>query len=372
MKKWAVLGAGMVGSTIAIDLSADLNVTAFDKYHHHKKRFDNTKVEVVEWDLTNYNEYPKMLSAYDGFVCAVPGFMGFEVLKHLIPLGKSIVDISFFPEDARELHELAEKNQVPIIVDAGVAPGLSNMYAGYFNSIMEVTSFTCYVGGLPKERRLPFQYKAPFSPIDVIEEYTRPARIQRNGSVITLPALSEIEEINFPKLGTLEAFNTDGLRSLLHSLSHIPNMKEKTLRYPGHAQLMKSIRDAGFFNTEKITIGDQEIAPIDVSAKLLMDQWKLTSSDQEFTVMLMEVEGTKDGEPYQSSFYLYDETNPMYGGSSMSRTTGFTCTACVQLMMHQPQPAGIQFPEQLAARKGNFEFVLQHLRQRKVNIEITS
>ena len=159
--------------------------------------------------------------------------MGFNTLKAVIECGKNVADISFFPENALELDALAKEKNVTVITDCGVAPGMSNYIIGRYNEEIKIDAFEVYVGGLPKIRKKPFEYKAPFSPVDVIEEYTRPARLMENGNIVIKPALTEKEWMQFDEMGTLETFNTDGLRSLLFTMPHIKNQKEKTLRYPG-------------------------------------------------------------------------------------------------------------------------------------------
>ena len=130
---------------------------------------------------------------------------------------------------------VAEKNGVTAITDAGIAPGLSNLIFGRVLSEFDrVDSAKCFVGGLPQNPRLPWLYNSVFSPMDVVEEYTRPARLVKNGKIITKLAMTEIEPIEFKKIGILDAFNSDGLRSLLDM--PIPDMVEKTLRFPGHIQ----------------------------------------------------------------------------------------------------------------------------------------
>lgn len=268
MKKIIVLGAGMVGSTIASDLSKNYEVVVCDI---NKERLNEIssgiRVKILQADLSDKNNLKDIVKDSDIIVGAVPGFMGFETLKTIIEAGKNVVDISFFDEDPFRLDELAKQNNVTAIVDCGVAPGLSNIILGYHSERLKIDSFECYVGGLPFERKPPFEYKAPFSPSDVIEEYTRPARIMINCKVEIKEALSEPELIE-TEAGTLEAFNTDGLRSLLKTMK-IMNMKEKTLRYPGHIHLMKVLRESGFFNKEQIEIKGKMISPIDVTSKLL-------------------------------------------------------------------------------------------------------
>ena len=217
--KIAVLGAGMVGRTIALDLSTRFEVTSFDldPSNLEKLKFKD-HISTVQADLANNQDYPQMLALFDMVVCAVPGFMGYRTLEAVINSGKNVVDISFFPEDGLQLNALAISMNVTAIIDCGVAPGMSNLILGRYNEVMKVNSFECLVGGLPRVRIKPFEYKAPFSPIDVIEEYTRPARYVENGHIVTRPALSDPELVHFDKAGTLESFNTDGLRSILFTM----------------------------------------------------------------------------------------------------------------------------------------------------------
>ncbi|MCX6295348.1 MAG: saccharopine dehydrogenase NADP-binding domain-containing protein, partial [Bacteroidetes bacterium] len=245
MKKIIVLGAGMVGSAIAIDLAkkyfvtvADLNENALEKL-----KGKNSQITMLQLNAKDKKLLIAAITPFDIVVCAVPGFMGYETLKTILETGKNVVDISFFPENALDLDALAKQKGVTAIVDCGVAPGMDNIILGYYNEKMNLTDFECLVGGLPKVKKWPFNYKAPFSPIDVIEEYTRPARYVENGEIITKPAMSDIEHIEMDGVGTLETFNSDGLRSIIFTMPHIKNMKEKTMRYPGHIEKVLALRD---------------------------------------------------------------------------------------------------------------------------------
>ena len=364
----AILGAGMVGSAIAIDLSKKFNVTSFDiseKNLASLKQYPS--INCKQADLSLYSNYTIMLGEFDMVVSAVPGFMGYKTLAAIINAGKNVVDISFFPENALELHELAKQNNVTAIVDCGVAPGMSNLILGYHNSQMHIDSFECMVGGLPKQRVKPFEYKAPFSPIDVIEEYTRPARYVENGHIVTKPAMSDTEFIDFEKAGTLESFNTDGLRSILFTMSHIPDMKEKTLRYPGHIDLMKALLKAGFLEHEEITFKDKKIRPIDFTSALLFDKWKLQPGEEEFTLMKIVIKGKKDGKPLQVEYFLYDEYDAATRTSSMARTTGYTCTAAINLLANKLFTAkGVFPPEIVGKEKDCFNFVMNYLEERNI------
>ncbi|MEO6537284.1 MAG: saccharopine dehydrogenase C-terminal domain-containing protein [Ferruginibacter sp.] len=363
----AVLGAGMVGRTIALDLARNFEVTSFDLNDSNLLRLKSSKITTVNADLQQYSVYPELLAGFDIVVNAVPGFMGYSTLEAIIRAHKNVVDISFFPEDALALDALAKQLNITAIVDCGVAPGMSNLILGYYNEIMEINSFECLVGGLPKHRVKPFEYKAPFSPIDVIEEYTRPARYVENGCIVTKPALSDAELIDFEHAGTLESFNSDGLRSILFTMGHIPNMKEKTLRYPGHIDLIIALQQAGFFDEKEITLKGNKIRPVDFTAALLFKQWKLQPGEAEFTIMKITIKGKMNGKETTVEYFLYDELDVASQASSMSRTTGYTCTAAVNLLANNLFTEKGVFPPELVGRHKNcFEFVVTYLAERKV------
>ncbi len=367
--KIAVLGAGMVGRVIAADLCKNQQVTSFDINENNLAILKKTAgISCKQADLSAYDTYATMLDGFDMVVSAVPGFMGYKTLESIINTGKNVVDISFFPENALDLHGLAVSKNVTAIVDCGVAPGMSNLILGYYDTQMKIDSFECMVGGLPKKRIKPFEYKAPFSPIDVLEEYTRPARYVEHGQIITKPALSDAELIDFDKAGTLESFNTDGLRSILHTMKHIPDMKEKTLRYPGHIQLIQSLQKAGFLDSKPIECKGQLVSPVDFTSALLFNQWKLEEGDEEFTIMKIIIRGTIDGKPQQVDYFLYDEYDNKTNTSSMSRTTGYTCTAAVNMVLEKLfSSKGVYPPELIGKDIGCFEYILRYLKDRQVN-----
>ena len=323
----------------------------------------NGSIQTVAADLSNFAEYEKWFSPFDIIVTAVPGHIGYKTLEAVINAGKNVVDISFFPEDALQLDTLAKQKDITVITDCGVAPGMSNFILGRYNETMKIDSFECYVGGLPKKRKPPFEYKAPFSPADVIQEYIRPARLVENGSVVTKPALTDREIMHFDNIGNLEAFNTDGLRSLIYTMHHIPDMKEKTLRYPGHIDLIIALQQAGFFSSTAFRINEVDITPLDFTSKLLVNEWKLEPEEEEFTIMKVIVKG----EGKTSEYNLYDEYNAETKTSSMARTTGYTCTAAVNLIAKNMfVEKGVFPPELIGKNKTCFDFVMNYLKERKV------
>jgi saccharopine dehydrogenase-like NADP-dependent oxidoreductase len=374
-KTITVLGAGLVGSAIIQDLAADGNllVHAVDRSETALRKLDRLAgVRTTATDITKPGALDEAVKGSDLVVNAVPGFMGYDTLDRLIGYGKPIVDISFFPEDAFALDEKARKAGVTAIVDCGVAPGLCNMQAGHAEqSFDSMERYLCYVGGLPVERRWPYEYKAVFSPIDVIEEYTRPARYVQHGKVVVREALTDIELVDLPGVGTLEAFNTDGLRSLMRTM-RAPDMKEKTLRHPGHAALMRVFRDSGFLSTEPLEVDGVSVRPIDLTTKLLFDSWKLQPGEQDYTVMRVEVDGLRDGACYRRTYDLLDRYDPESGVHSMARTTGYTCTATVHLVLQgaYTEP-GISPPEFIGRTGDCYSRVTAYLQDRGIVVRET-
>ncbi|RLC50728.1 MAG: saccharopine dehydrogenase [Candidatus Cloacimonadota bacterium] len=372
MNKIVVLGSGMVGSAIALDLAKMHQVLAVDLNEDNLQIIkQNPKIQTQISDLSQAENIQKVIADCDLVVNAVPGFMGFQTTKTVIEAGKNIVDISFFPEDSLELDELAKEKNVIAVVDCGVAPGMGNVIIGHHNATMEVDSYECYVGGLPFKRTWPFEYKAPFSPIDVIEEYIRPARYIKDGKLVTMPALTEPEYLDFNEIGTLEAFNTDGLRSLLFTMK-IPNMIEKTMRFPGHIDYMKMLREAGFFGEEEIVVKGVKIRPIDLTAKLLLDKWKLEKNEAEFTVMKILVAGKEKGKNVCYQYDLFDRYDESTGISSMARTTGYSATAAVDLVMNGDfQRIGVSPPEYIGAVTGCLGKMLKYQKERGIMYKIS-
>jgi len=373
--KIIVLGAGLVGRPMAIDLARDKNlqVTVADL---NKKNLDlfpeEFQIKKIQKDFSNPAEVIKLVKGYDLVLSAVPGFMGFKTLEAIISAGKNVVDIAFFPEDPFQLDDLAKKKNVTAIIDCGVAPGMSNILIGHIDNILDKTkSVLIYVGGLPEIRNLPYEYKAVFSPIDVIEEYTRPARYIENGNLVTRPALSDPEFINFPGLGTLEAFNSDGLRTLATTLK-APNMKEKTLRYPGHIEKILLLRETGFFSNQEIEVQGIKIKPIDFTAKLLFPLWELKTGETDFTVMKVVVEGERNNKELRYVYDLLDRFDEKTNVHSMARTTGYTATMVVRTLAEKLfDRKGICPPEYIGKQSGCLDFILKGLKERNITYHET-
>lgn len=370
-KKIIVLGTGLVGSAIVKDLAPDFELTAVDldqKNIEGLSGLDNAKA--VTADLSDGAILKDLVRDQDLVIGALPGSMGYQSVKHTIEAGKDMVDISFFPEDPFGLDRLAKSKGVTIVTDCGVAPGMSNIILGHYNNKIDVKRFECLVGGLPFKREWPWQYKAVFSPSDVIEEYTRPARYMLNGEIVTREALSDPELIEFDEIGTLESWNSDGLRSLLFTIP-VPNMIEKTLRYPGTIEYLRMLREAGFFSEQEIEVNGVYIKPLDLTARLMFPAWKLKPGEEEFTIMRITIEGNKKGEPVKYVYNLFDRYDSENQITSMARTTGYTCTAVANLMLEGMfNSPGINPPEFIGKTDGHLQFILEYFKERNISYRL--
>jgi lysine 6-dehydrogenase len=369
MSRIVVLGCGAVGRHMAIDLCKDpgCEVIAVDVNQEgleHLAREYPIKIRVE--DLSTVEGVMRAVEDADIVIGSVPGFMGYAMLETVIRAGKNIVDISYFPEDPFGLDDLAKTKGVTAVVDCGVVPGMANIILGDHTQSMKATRYECYVGGIPKSRNVPLEYKSPFPVLEVLEEYAESGSMVEDGKVVIRPMLSETMTIDLDKVGTLACLNSDGLRTLIRT-TDIPDMFEKTLRYPGHVDLMRVFEDAGFLSLTPIQVKGASVRPIDVTASLLSPLWKYEPGEADLTVMRLVISGVEEGKPVTYTYDLCDEYDPATGALSMARTTGYTCTAVTRLVLDGGYShKGISPPEFLGRVDGCRESVERYLEDRGV------
>ena len=372
-KKAIVLGAGMVGSAIARDLAetAGLDVHIADARPEGLSRVrKSAPVEVHQLDLSNADVVRKLVRGFDLAIGALPSVIGLSSVRACLEAGADVVDISFMPEDARVLDPVAREHGVTAITDCGVAPGLSNMMATSAAGDFDVCErVEISVGGLPAVRKWPFNYKAGFAPWDVLEEYTRPARIVESGKVETREAMSGLELVDIPEVGTLESFITDGLRSLADTLK-VPFMQERTLRWPGHVEQMKLFRETGLFSLEPIEVAGTKLRPRDFLAALLFPKWTFDEGEADITVMRVRAWGVRENTNRTITYDFLDRFDARSGIRSMSRSTGFTATAVARLLLDGGfKRPGVHAPEVLSHEAGALERVIDDLKARGIRVE---
>ncbi|MCS7233045.1 MAG: saccharopine dehydrogenase NADP-binding domain-containing protein [Synergistetes bacterium] len=361
MKKVLLLGCGLVGKTIASELSKDFDVTVLDLNEENLNKL-NERIKKVKGSAVD-EELLKNLTKNVDLVCgALPGKIGYKVAQTIINLGKNYCDVSFMPENFLELERLTQERKVTAVFDMGVAPGLSNLLVGRGASLLDEVNYAkIYVGGLPEKPEPPFSYKAVFSPYDVLEEYTRPARIIVDGKESVVEALTGLEEICFPGFGKLEAFYTDGLRSLLYTIK-AKNMEEKTLRYPGHANIIKALKQMKMLNEEHINL----------TAKLLFPLWQLEpeKGDRDITIMIVEVSGRKNGDKLTLRWELFDRFDEESWTHSMARVTAFPCVIVSKLILQEKiTEKGIITPEKLGMNEEFYRYITEELRKKGIKIK---
>lgn len=374
MPRYVVLGAGMVGSVIARDLARDedADVVIIDRSREavaaaNERAEGRLKTRVA--DCGDPDVVKSLVGDADVVCGALASRIGLQTLDAVIGAGKPYCDISFMPEDALQLDEKARDAGVPAVVDCGVAPGMSNLLAAEgIRRLDKAKTVRILVGGVPIVRARPWEYKAGFAPSDVLEEYVRPARFIRGGERIEAVPLTEVEHVDFEGVGTLEAFLTDGLRSLMDTLD-VPDMVEKTMRWPGHAALMETLRDAGFLGEDPIDVGGTSVSPLALTSALLFPQWSFEDGEGDYTIMRIEVGGTLGSRETLLRWDLHDEHDPVTDTRSMSRTTAYPCAIISRMLAAGKIGAtGVLPPERLV--KSNPEIVdpvLEQLGERGVN-----
>ncbi len=358
------LGCGLVGSVIATDMARDYDVTVVDL---NEKALDALKAKVpsvktVVGSCVDAGILAPLLKDADIVTAGVPGRFGYKMMETVIGLGKNLSDISFMAEDFELLDAFAREKGVAVVPDIGVAPGMSNYLMGRGCALLdEVEDAVIYVGGIPEKKVPPFNYQVTWSPADVIEEYTRPARFVEESKPVTVEAMDRLTLREFPKVGELETFITDGLRSLITNLK-ATRMEERTLRWPGHVEQMRLLRSMGLFDETPRKLGGVEVVPREVACDLLFPMWKMDpeKGDRDLTIMQVEVHGFKGKDEITYTWDLWDRFDENSWTNSMGRCTGCTCAIFARAIQKGLiGQKGVLAPEKLAADDNLYEFVMK-------------
>jgi lysine 6-dehydrogenase len=363
--KIGVLGAGMQGSIVAQDLaSAGFKVTVFDNNISRLRQLKrHIPIKAQQFNVNSKVKFIRLIKTFDLIVGALPAALGYYTMDCAIAAGVDCVDMSYAHEDPLKLHAKAQQAKVRIVPDAGFAPGLSNILVGEtYQQFNGIDKLRILVGGVPQNVVPPFYYRITWSPTDLIEEYTRPARIIKNKENITVEALTGIETVTFPKVGKLECFYTDGLRTLLSTIKNVESMEEKTIRYPGHAELFKTIIKCGFFSDQQVRCRKQMMPIKSISTEYL--RVMLSQGDeQDISIMEIDIKKGKNKRTYRCIDY-YDAKS---GITSMARMTAYTSSIIAQCVKHYPE-YGVIPPEYLGMNRKISQFIKNELKKRKITI----
>lgn len=345
-----VLGAGTVGRTIARDISNYDSVTVCDVSLAALKSVDG-----VRKVKGNIFDHPHILERADAVISSLPGSISFGTVSKILGAGKTVIDTSFMPEDPFRLDRIANAGRCIYVPDAGYAPGLTNALAGHIYAEHKPESITIYVGGLPESDTSPLHHAVTFNVEGLVDEYLRPARMVRDGRIVSVDPLSETVEIDFPQVGRLEGFYSDGLRTMLKTMK-VREMSEITLRYPGHLAVMRALVCLGFFSGRRIG----GCSPREISEALL------SGTDRNFRDMCVtRVTARWDGRRIDySSVDRYDSSTST---SSMARMTGYSASAFARIVLGgEIAGSGVMPPEYFGFNSSVFRALLRALRSRGI------
>jgi saccharopine dehydrogenase-like NADP-dependent oxidoreductase len=374
--KVLVVGCGNIGSVAAEDIArsrkrVDVVVADYDKAIAEAvaRRIGIDNVSAMQLDVTKTSDLPRILKSSDVVMGFLPGNLGHRLIKACINASMSLVDVSFGAEDPLVLNKQAEKAEVTVVPDCGLAPGISNLLVGHaVSQLGEVKTVHIMVGGLPEKPVPPLGYIITWSPESLIDEYTRKARILRKGRQVSIDPLTGLETVDFPGVGVLEAFWTDGLRTLMSTVK-AEDMWEKTLRYPGHADKIKAFEQLGFFDKKEVDVDGVKVSPKELTVKLLGR--KLRMPDQnDIVVLSVEVEGVKGRTKTCYVYHLLDCYDEKHGVTAMARTTAYPASIITQLMLDGAiKERGVVPPEKIGMHDELFGKIINELKKRDIAIK---
>lgn len=374
--KILILGCGNIGSVAARDITKSLGSIKVVVADKNVKRAKEVSQEIsgsnVSWthlDATNYNEMVNAMKDIDLVMGFLPGKLGYRLAEASITAEKDLVDVSYMPNNPLTLDKRAAESGVTIIPDCGLAPGISNILVGHaIKKFDHVQSIHIMVGGIPEKPIPPLGYNITWSPVNLIDEYTRKAKIIEKGRMVWVDALSGLEEVEFPNVGRLEAFYTDGLRTLLHTVKNVESMWEKTLRYKGHAEKIKLLKALGFFDEKQIDVEGVSLSPRKLTVKLFKEKlWKPEIRD--IVVMKVEVSGLKNGKQVRYIYYLFDRYDMKRKITAMARTTAYPASIIGQFILRKAiKEKGVVPPERLGMNDRFFQMFINELEKRGIKI----
>lgn len=373
--KALVVGCGNIGSVAAEDLaksmrSVEVVVADSDKTRAEAvaKRIRADNVSWILIDASDQKQVAKILKDYDLIMGFLPGKLGYRFAEACINAGRDLVDVSYMAENPLLLNDEAAEAGVTIVPDCGLAPGISNVLVGHaVQKLDKVDSVHIMVGGLPETPVPPLGYTITWSPESLIDEYTRTAGIVKKGKKAEVETLSGLEEIEFPKVGRLEAFYTDGLRTLMHTVK-AEEMWEKTLRYPGHAEKVKVLEALGLFDEERVDVEGNRVSPRKLMARLL-GQKLFRPEVGDIVVLKVEVSGTEKSRHVSYVYHMLDFCDKKRGITAMARTTAYPASIVAQLLLKKAlNEKGVVPPEKIGMHDELFKMFMDELEEHGIKI----
>jgi len=373
--KVLVLGCGNIGSIAAKDLAESLTsakIVVADKSIERAKevagKIGKNNVSWIQLDVANQNKLENSLRDFSLVLGFLPGKLGYNLARACINAKRNLIDVSYMLENPLTLNKEATKANITIVPDCGLAPGISNILVGHATAKLDETrSVHIMVGGLPQNPVPPLDYIITWSPENLIDEYVRKARIVKKGKITAVEALSGLEKVKFPKLGILEAFYTDGLRTLPRTIDAY-DMWEKTLRYPGHSEKIKVLRTLGFFEEKQIDVNGVKISPRKLTIRLF-EKTLRKPEIKDVVALKVEVSGVENGKRTRYVYHLLDYYDEKKEITAMARTTAYPASVIAQLTLKEALKAkGVVPPEKIGKDDALFKLFLEELEKRNIKI----
>lgn len=373
-----VLGAGLQGSACAYDLLQHSEVTEVrladlhvDQLPEFLKPYVGKRLIPTPLDVRDRDAVLALMRESVAVMSAIPYYFNYDLAKLAVEAGTNFADLGGNTEivfKQKELDEKARAQGITVIPDCGLAPGMVNILAQLGISRLDTTdTVKIFVGGLPQHPEPPLNYHIVYSLEGVLDYYTTQSWVLRNGERLQMKALSEREPIQFPApVGELEAFHTaGGLSTMAFTYGgKIPNMEYKTLRYPGHAQIMEVIRDLGLLDLEPVDVKGTKVVPRDVAVAVMGPRLKKPKATDLVAVRVV-VSGKKDGKDKTYTWELIDFYDEKLGITSMMRTTGYSLSITGMLQAKgQIKPSGVFTPDECMPG----ELYIEELAKRGINI----
>lgn len=372
-----VLGAGQQGSACAYDLltTTDHEVLVADidpsRLPPFLTPFAGGRLKTIQLDASDTRAVQRTMEGVDATMSAFPYYYNLQLAEAAIEAGSHFCDLGGNTQivvDQKRLHERALGLGLSIVPDCGLAPGMVNILAECgIRELDEPREVYLKVGGLPQHPEPPLKYQVVYSLEGVLDYYTTLSWILRDCRLNQVDALSETEEVFFPDIGALEAFHTAGGLSLMAQKyeGRIERMEYKTLRYPGHAEVMRTVRELGLLSTEPVVVRGAEIAPRDLFVAVVGPRLRRDPRESPDLVALrVEVRGLRDGRETALVWELIDRYDPVTGITAMMRTTGFSLAITGLLQANGRIEPGAWTPDEIVPA----DEYLRELRLRGINV----
>jgi lysine 6-dehydrogenase len=354
-----VLGAGLQGSACAYDLLqnpevtevrlADLHIGSIAEF---LKPYSGHRLIPTPLDVRDVDAVKALMRECDAVMSAIPYYFNLDLAKLAVETGTHFCDLGGNTEivfGQKQLNEKAKEQKCSVIPDCGLAPGMVNILAQYgISQLDETKSVKIFVGGLPQHPEPPLNYQIVYSLEGVLDYYTTLSWVLRDGKLQQMKALSEVEPVHFDSpVGELEAFHTAGGLSTMASRYEgvIPNMEYKTLRYPGHAQIMEAIRELGFLDLDPVEVKGSHVIPRDVAVTVMGKKLRKPKG-KDLVALRVLVSGVKDGKEKTLGWELVDYYDEERGISAMMRTTGYSLSITGQMQARGEIQSGVHTPDE--------------------------